>query len=87
MKLPRILQTLAALMALPCAAVAQTSETADRPNILVIWGDDIGMWNISAYHRGMMGGSTLTSTVSPMTACCSWITTRRHPARLVGRHS
>ncbi|MEJ2330866.1 MAG: arylsulfatase [Gammaproteobacteria bacterium] len=30
----------------------------ERPNILVIWGDDVGMWNISAYHRGMMGGST-----------------------------
>ena len=31
---------------------------AKLPNILVIWGDDVGMWNISAYHRGMMGGST-----------------------------
>jgi arylsulfatase A-like enzyme len=30
----------------------------DKPNILIIWGDDIGMWNISAYHRGMMGGCT-----------------------------
>lgn len=30
----------------------------DKPNILVIWGDDVGMWNISAYHRGMMGGTT-----------------------------
>lgn len=29
-----------------------------KPNVLVIWGDDIGMWNISAYHRGLMGGST-----------------------------
>jgi arylsulfatase len=29
-----------------------------KPNIVVIWGDDIGMWNVSAYHRGMMGGST-----------------------------
>jgi arylsulfatase A-like enzyme len=29
-----------------------------RPNILVIMGDDVGMWNISAYHRGMMGGRT-----------------------------
>ena len=29
-----------------------------KPNILIIWGDDIGMWNISAYHRGMMGGTT-----------------------------
>ncbi|MBW2642542.1 MAG: sulfatase-like hydrolase/transferase, partial [Deltaproteobacteria bacterium] len=29
-----------------------------KPNILVIWGDDVGMYNISAYHRGMMGGKT-----------------------------
>ena len=36
--------------------MAQTRER--KPNILIIWGDDIGMWNISAYHRGMMGGST-----------------------------
>ncbi|MHC4943885.1 MAG: arylsulfatase [Planctomycetota bacterium] len=26
----------------------------DKPNILVIWGDDIGWFNISAYNRGMM---------------------------------
>jgi len=30
----------------------------NKPNILIIWGDDVGMWNISAYHRGMMGGTT-----------------------------
>ncbi|MFT5443252.1 MAG: arylsulfatase A-like enzyme [Myxococcota bacterium] len=38
-------------------AIAAPSFAADtkRPNILVIWGDDIGMWNISAYHRGMLG--------------------------------
>ena len=35
-------------------AIAKT----DKPNILVIWGDDVGMWNISAYHNGMMGGTT-----------------------------
>src|SRR5262245_65511900 len=29
-----------------------------RPNILGIWGDDIGIYNLSAYHRGLMGGST-----------------------------
>ena len=29
-----------------------------KPNILVIMADDIGIWNISAYHRGMMGGRT-----------------------------
>ena len=29
-----------------------------QPNIVVIMGDDIGMWNIGAYHRGMMAGRT-----------------------------
>jgi len=29
-----------------------------KPNILVIWGDDIGIWNLSCYHRGLMGGRT-----------------------------
>lgn len=33
-------------------------KKSDKPNILVIWGDDVGIWNLSAYHRGMMGGST-----------------------------
>jgi len=31
---------------------------ADKPNILVIWGDDIGTWNISHNNRGMMGYET-----------------------------
>ena len=31
---------------------------ADKPNIVVIMGDDIGMWNIGAYHRGVMAGET-----------------------------
>ena len=30
----------------------------DKPNILVIWGDDIGTWNISHNNRGMMGYET-----------------------------
>ncbi len=38
-------------------AVAQTAS-GDKPNILVIWGDDIGQSNISAYSRGMMGYQT-----------------------------
>ena len=29
-----------------------------KPNILVIWGDDIGFWNLSAYNNGMMGYET-----------------------------
>jgi arylsulfatase A-like enzyme len=31
---------------------------ADKPNILVIWGDDIGWWNVSAYNHGTMGYRT-----------------------------
>ena len=31
---------------------------ASKPNILVIWGDDIGIWNLSCYSRGMMGYRT-----------------------------
>ncbi len=30
----------------------------EQPNILVIWGDDIGIWNISHNSRGMMGYKT-----------------------------
>src|SRR5437763_6427047 len=29
-----------------------------KPNILVLWGDDIGYWNLSAYNQGMMGYKT-----------------------------
>ena len=29
-----------------------------KPNILVIWGDDIGIWNLSRYHRGLLGVRT-----------------------------
>ena len=31
---------------------------AEKPNILIIWGDDIGYWNVSAYNQGMMGYKT-----------------------------
>ena len=34
------------------------SAGPDEPNIVVIMGDDIGIWNIGAYHRGMMAGRT-----------------------------
>jgi len=37
---------------------AQQPAGGRRPNILVIMGDDIGYWNISAYSRGMMGYRT-----------------------------
>jgi arylsulfatase len=40
----------------PVLAVAQ--PTTRKPNILVIWGDDIGQFNVSAYNNGMMGYKT-----------------------------
>ncbi len=38
--------------------LAQGAPSGKKPNILVIWGDDIGTWNISANNRGMMGYRT-----------------------------
>ena len=44
---------------LTCIAAASFSAQAqDQPNILVIWGDDVGQSNISAYPRGVMGYRT-----------------------------
>src|SRR5262245_58030228 len=33
-------------------------QSQKKPNILIIWGDDIGQSNISAYSKGMMGYRT-----------------------------
>ena len=38
--------------------VVSVGYTQDKPNILVIWGDDIGWANISAYNHGIMGYQT-----------------------------
>lgn len=43
----------AGIVAVPAAA-----QDAEKPNILVIWGDDIGQSNISAYTKGLMGYRT-----------------------------
>ena len=37
---------------------AGQAGAAQKPNIVVIMGDDIGIWNIGAYSRGMMAGRT-----------------------------
>ena len=39
-------------------AMSVTASAQDKPNILVIWGDDVGQSNISAYTMGMMGYRT-----------------------------
>ena len=43
-----------ALLAIPLFSSGQS----DKPNILVIWGDDIGWSNPSIYNRGIMGYKT-----------------------------
>jgi arylsulfatase A-like enzyme len=49
-----VLLTTIAIFASPLHA-----QAADKPpNIIFIMGDDIGMWNIGAYHRGLMAGRT-----------------------------
>ncbi len=60
--------TLVAAAALTSSALAQAQKAAPavaapassgrKPNILVIWGDDIGLANISAYSHGLMGYQT-----------------------------
>lgn len=53
-KLERLLITIPILFCCMCVQAAES----DRPNILIIWGDDIGISNISAYSDGMMGYKT-----------------------------
>jgi arylsulfatase A-like enzyme len=54
--------------------------SAKNPNILVLWGDDIGWWNISYNNRGQMGyrtpnidriGNEGASTTRTSANCCS----------------
>jgi len=39
-------------------SAASAHAGSNKPNILVIWGDDIGQFNVSAYNMGMMGYRT-----------------------------
>ena len=41
-----------------CPLLALSATAADKPNILVIWGDDIGWSNLSCYEGGLMGYKT-----------------------------
>lgn len=50
----RLLYTIGALL----LGVTLANAQEDKPNILIIWGDDIGQFNTSAYNHGMMGFRT-----------------------------
>ena len=50
----KLFNLLALLILLPL----QTAMAADKPNFLIIWGDDIGQYNVSYMNMGMMGYKT-----------------------------
>ena len=54
----KILFRFSFFMAALLAAAGMAAATDQKPNILVIWGDDIGQSNISAYTNGLMGYTT-----------------------------
>jgi arylsulfatase A-like enzyme len=48
----------ASLASISPGTLARAQTNARPPNILILWGDDVGYWNISAYNQGMMGYKT-----------------------------
>ena len=61
--------------------------TGKKPNILVIWGDDIGITNISHYNKGLMGYKTPNIDRSPTKGSASPTTTGSRAALPAGRRS
>ena len=53
-----VLGVVALAWALAMVGLPEAQAQQQKPNILIIWGDDIGQFNISAYNRGMMGYRT-----------------------------
>ncbi len=53
-----ILVAIAAVFAAALAPALGAKADSHQPNIVVIWGDDIGESNISAYNFGLMGYQT-----------------------------
>ncbi len=68
---------------MPTLAFAQKSK---KPNILVIWGDDIGWSNVSYMNNGLMGYKRPILIVLLMKARCSPIGMPNNPAQPAALH-
>ena len=80
--------TLLALASPRANSTASAAQAAGKkPNILVIWGDDIGVHNISAYNHGIMGYGRPTSIAWLRKARCLPTSTPSKAARRGGRRS
>ena len=69
MKIPKYLLMLGSGLALGVITSAQAADK--KPNILVIWGDDIGMWNVGAYTHGMMGRTPNIDSLAKQGMICT----------------
>src|SRR5262245_24527685 len=58
MKITEALLLFTTISVAAITAVPARAQQSQRPNIVIIWGDDIGQSNVSAYSRGMMGYQT-----------------------------
>src|SRR6476661_2921855 len=58
MRITKALLLLTTISVAAISAAPVTAQQQQRPNIVVIWGDDVGQSNVSAYSRGMMGYKT-----------------------------
>jgi arylsulfatase len=54
----RVILLLAAFLAVGAVVPVDATAQATKPNIVIIWGDDIGQSNVSAYSHGVMGYQT-----------------------------
>jgi arylsulfatase len=54
----RLLRTTTVGIGLAAALAGTAAAQEGKPNILVMFGDDVGYWNPSVYNRGMMGYRT-----------------------------
>src|SRR5262245_31563081 len=79
----RLLRPFVLIATIGVTAVAHAPAQAQQkqPNIVVIWGDDIGVSNVSAYSLGMMGYKPQTSTALRKRARFSPTFTPNNPAR------